>query len=95
VYSVGLLGVTGERQTLADTATTLAARLKAITDVPVLVGVGVSNAQQAVQASEVADGVIQGAAVVRRMLEGGPEAVGEFVADVRQALDQRFPGIKS
>jgi tryptophan synthase alpha chain len=90
-----LLGVTGERQTLADTATTLAARLKAITDVPVLVGVGVSNAQQAVQASEVADGVIQGAAVVRRMLEGGPEAVGEFVADVRQALDQRFPGIKS
>jgi tryptophan synthase alpha chain len=69
--------------------------LKAITDVPVLVGVGVSNAQQAVQASEVADGVIQGAAVVRRMLEGGPEAVGEFVADVRQALDQRFPGIKS
>jgi tryptophan synthase alpha chain len=80
---------------LADTATTLAARLKAITDVPVLVGVGVSNAQQAVQASEVADGVIQGAAVVRRMLEGGPEAVGEFVADVRQALDQRFPGIKS
>ncbi|MEY4165268.1 MAG: tryptophan synthase alpha chain [Actinomycetota bacterium] len=95
VYSVGLLGVTGERQTLADTATTLAARLKAITEVPVLVGVGVSNAQQAVQASEVADGVIQGAAVVRRMLEGGPEAVGEFVADVRQALDQRFPGIKS
>jgi len=43
----------------------------------------------------VADGVIQGAAVVRRMLEGGPEAVGEFVAEVRQALDKRFPGIKS
>ena len=47
VYSVGLLGVTGERTTLAATATALASRLKAVTDVPVLVGVGVSNAAQA------------------------------------------------
>ena len=95
VYSVGLLGVTGERQSLAATATALAARLKSVTDVPVLVGVGVSNAEQAVQACEVADGVIQGAAVVRRMLEGGPDSVGEFVAEVRRALDDRFPRIKS
>ncbi len=50
VYSVGLLGVTGERDALAATATALAARLKAITDVPVLVGVGVSNAAQAHEA---------------------------------------------
>ena len=61
VYSVGLLGVTGERDALAATATALAARLKAITDVPVLVGVGVSNAAQAREAVQVADGVIQGA----------------------------------
>ena len=51
VYSVGLLGVTGERATLAASATALAARLKAITDVPVLVGVGVSDAEQAYQAT--------------------------------------------
>ena len=44
LYAVGLLGVTGERDSLAATATALAGRLKAITDVPVLVGVGVSNA---------------------------------------------------
>jgi tryptophan synthase alpha chain len=87
VYSVGLLGVTGERQRLASTATVLAGRLKQITDVPVLVGVGVSNAAQAVEAVTVADGVIQGASVVRRLLEGGPDAVGEFVAEVRAALD--------
>ena len=87
VYSVGLLGVTGERDRLASTATALAARLKAITDVPVLVGVGVSNAAQAKEAVKVADGVIQGASVVRRLLEDGPDAVGEYVAEVRAAID--------
>ncbi len=87
LYSVGLLGVTGERTELADTATALAARLKAITDVPVLVGVGVSNAEQAYQATRVADGVIQGASVVRRLMEDGPDAVGSYVAEVRAAID--------
>jgi tryptophan synthase alpha chain len=90
VYSVGLLGVTGERTSLAATATALAARLKAITDVPVLVGVGVSNAEQAVEACRVADGVVQGASVMRRLLEGGTagaEAVGEYVGEVRAAID--------
>jgi tryptophan synthase alpha chain len=87
VYSVGLLGVTGERDALAASATALAARVKAITDVPVLVGVGVSNAAQAYQATRVADGVIQGASVVRRMMEHGPDAVGDYVAEVRAAID--------
>ncbi|MGA9278039.1 tryptophan synthase subunit alpha [Ilumatobacter sp.] len=87
LYSVGLLGVTGERTSLAETATDLAARLKAITDVPVLVGVGVSNAEQAYQASRIADGVIQGASMVRRLMESGPDAVGEYVAEVRAAID--------
>ena len=87
VYSVGLLGVTGERDSLASTATQLAARLKTVTDVPVIVGVGVSNAEQAVEACRVADGVVQGAAVVRRLMEGGPDAVGRYVAEVRESLD--------
>ena len=88
VYSVGLLGVTGERTSLAATAIDLARRIKAVTDRPVLVGVGVSNAQQAQEASTVADGVIQGASVVRRLLDGGPDAVGAYVAEVRAALDE-------
>ena len=87
VYSVGLLGVTGERAQLAGTAVALAKRLKAVTDVPVLVGVGVSNAEQAVEACRVADGVVMGASVVRRLIEGGADAVGEYVAEVRAALD--------
>jgi tryptophan synthase alpha chain len=88
VYSVGLLGVTGERSALAASATVLAARLKAVTDRPVLVGVGVSNAEQAKEACKVADGVVQGASVVRRLMEGGPEAVGAYVAEVRAAIDE-------
>jgi tryptophan synthase alpha chain len=87
VYSVGLLGVTGERDSLSATATTLAARVKKVTTKPVLVGVGVSNAEQAVEASKVADGVIMGAAVVRRMMEGGSESVASFIHEVRSALD--------
>lgn len=90
VYSVGLLGVTGERAHLAGTATALAQRLKAVTEVPVLVGVGVSNAEQAVEACRVADGVVMGASVVRRILEHGPDAAGEYVAEVRAALDANF-----
>ena len=87
LYSVGLLGVTGERDQLASTAGSLARRLKSITDVPVLIGVGVSNAAQARQAVQVADGVVMGASVVRRMLDGGAEAVGDYVAEVRGAID--------
>jgi len=86
VYSVGLLGVTGERAALATTAAALARRLKAVTDVPVLIGVGVSNAAQAREACEVADGVVMGASVVRRLIEGDADAVGEFIGDVRHAL---------
>lgn len=88
VYSVGLLGVTGERTSLASTATELARRLKAVTDVPVIVGVGVSNAEQAVEVCRVADGVVQGASVVRRFLANGADGVGDYVAEVRQALDR-------
>jgi tryptophan synthase alpha chain len=88
VYSVGLLGVTGERDQLASTAALLARRLKAITDVPVLIGVGVSNAAQARQAVEVADGVVLGASVIRRLLDDGADAAGDYIAEVRAAIDE-------
>ena len=60
----------------------MAGRLKAVTDKPVLVGVGVSDAAQAVEAAQVADGVVIGSALVRRLLEGGgPEAAAAFVGE--------------
>ena len=76
-----------ERASLAASAMDLARRLKAVTDKPVLIGVGVSDAAQARQAATVADGVIQGASVMRRLMDDGPEAVGAYVAEVRAALD--------
>jgi len=88
VYAVGLLGVTGERDALATSAIEIAGRVKAVTTKPVLVGVGVSNAAQAVEVSAVADGVVVGSALMRRVLEGaGPTGAGEFVAGIRAALD--------
>ena len=88
VYAVGLLGVTGERDQLARSALEIARRLKAVTDKPVLVGVGVSNAEQAAKVAEVADGVIVGSALVRRLLDGGgAEAAGAFVSELRAGLD--------
>jgi len=88
VYAVGLLGVTGERDALASSATIIARRIKDVTDKPVLIGVGISNAAQAVEACQVADGVVIGSSVVRRMLAGeGPLGVAAYVAEVRAALD--------
>jgi tryptophan synthase alpha chain len=88
VYSVSLLGVTGERASLATTALGIAGRLKALTDRPVLAGVGISNAEQAVEACQVADGVVMGSALLRRRLDGASvEEVAGVVAGVRAALD--------
>ena len=88
VYAVGLLGVTGERDELAASAVEIARRCKAVTDMPVLVGVGIGSPQQAVEVCQVADGVVIGSAVVRRALETrSPEAVGEVVGEYREALD--------
>ena len=87
VYAIGLLGVTGERAALASTATEIAARCRAVTDRPVITGVGIGSPSQAVEACEVADGVAIGSAVVRTLMSDGPEAVGELVASYRAALD--------
>ncbi len=88
VYGIGTMGVTGERATLAASASVIAARLKAATDRPVLIGIGVSNGEQAAEVAEVADGVIVGASVMRRVLEGeGPEGVARFIGSLRRSLD--------
>lgn len=88
VYAVGLLGITGERESLASTAKVIAKRIKGLTDLPVLVGVGVSTPQQAAEVCEVADGVVVGSAIVRRVLEtGSPDAVSELIGEFRSAID--------
>jgi tryptophan synthase alpha chain len=88
IYGVAVMGVTGERASLGDRAAEVGRRLKACTDKPVLLGVGVSNPAQAAEAAASADGVIVGSALVRRVLEGGgPDGAARFVAELRAGLD--------
>jgi len=88
VYGVSLMGVTGERAQLASQASVMGERLKAITDMPVLLGVGISNPEQAVAAAASADGVIVGSALISRLLRGeGPDEAFTFVESIRSALD--------
>lgn len=88
VYGVALMGVTGERAALTDDAGAIARRVKACTDRPVLLGVGISSPEQAVVAATDADGVIVGSALLRRLLDGGgPEEAGRFIGSLRSALD--------
>jgi tryptophan synthase alpha chain len=88
VYAVSRMGVTGERAVLADTARQVAQRARDATDLPVCAGIGVSTPEQAVAVCEVADGVVVGSALVRRLLEGsGPDGAADFVSSFRQALD--------
>ena len=89
VYGVSLLGVTGERTELATRAEEMGRRCKAATDLPVLLGVGISTPAQAVEASHYADGVIVGSALIARLLLGeGPEGAHAFVSELREALDR-------
>ncbi len=93
VYAVSVMGTTGERDRLGPSAAALAARVKQVTDLPVFLGFGISTPGQAAEAAAVADGVIVGAAVMRRILDGaGPAEVGAFVASLRAALATPAPG---
>jgi tryptophan synthase alpha chain len=88
VYGVGRMGVTGEQAELATSAREVAGRIRAATDMPACIGIGVSTPDQAKAVCEVADGVIVGSALVRRLLEGqGPEGAADFVGALRQAID--------
>lgn len=69
VYAAAVMGVTGARSTTSDLAGPLVARTKAVTDLPVGVGIGVSNGDQAAEVASFADGVIVGSAFVRCLLD--------------------------
>ena len=88
IYGVNLMGVTGERPSLASSSGVLARRLKAATDKPVVMGFGISGPDQAVAASQDADGVVVASALMRTAMDGAPpDDVGKQVAAIRAALD--------
>jgi tryptophan synthase alpha chain len=92
VYVVSTMGTTGARDGVDDAATALARRVKAVTDKPAVVGFGISNAETAVEAASVADGVIVASALMRRILDGKSiEEAAALVADIRVGLDAVYP----
>ena len=76
VYATAVMGVTGARTTTSDLAGPLVERTKAVTDLPVAVGLGVSTGDQAAEVAAFADGVIVGSAFVRTLLDHADDAVG-------------------
>jgi tryptophan synthase alpha chain len=83
VYAASTMGVTGTRATVGDAAARLVARTRAVTVLPVCVGLGVSNGDQAAEVAAFADGVIVGSAYVRTLLDGrGADGVRELSADL-------------
>jgi tryptophan synthase alpha chain len=73
VYATAVMGVTGARESTSDLARPLVDRARAMTDLPIGVGLGVSDGDQAALVAGYADGVIVGSAFVRRLLEAGSD----------------------
>jgi tryptophan synthase alpha chain len=87
VYAASTMGVTGTRSRVGAAAASLVQRTRAVTDLPVAVGLGVSSAAQAAEVAGFADGVIVGSAFVRRLLDAsdplsGAAAVAGLAADL-------------
>ncbi|GAB2950606.1 tryptophan synthase subunit alpha [Micromonospora polyrhachis] len=76
VYATALMGVTGAREQTSEAAPALVERVRAVTDLPVGVGLGVGNGAQAATVGSYADGVIVGSALVRCLLDVPDQATG-------------------
>jgi tryptophan synthase alpha chain len=93
LYYVSVAGITGERTELPPELVDNVAWLRGETDLPICVGFGISQPEQVRMLSSVADGVIVGSAIVRRVLEAANkpqdavlEDVGQYVSSLLAAL---------
>jgi tryptophan synthase alpha chain len=91
VYATAVMGVTGARTTTSALAGPLVKRTRAVTDLPVGVGLGVSNGDQAAEVASYADAVIVGSAFVRALLdapdrESGLAALHRLTADLAEGV---------
>jgi tryptophan synthase alpha chain len=89
LYVVALTGTTGARESLSPQLPPLLARARALTDVPLYAGFGISTPEQAAAAAELADGIAVGSRAVQLAGEGGAAALAGFVSSLRAALDGR------
>jgi tryptophan synthase alpha chain len=74
VYLVSRTGVTGERQSISDTAAPLANRMRRLTQLPLAIGFGISTPEQVAETARVADGVVVGSAIVKCIEANGNAA---------------------
>jgi len=86
VYAVSRLGVTGEQQSLAESAAEVVSRIRPHTKVPILLGIGVSDAEQAREAARYADGVIVGTAIMKKVLAGDTAGVATLARELAASL---------
>lgn len=86
VYAASTMGVTGTRTATSSVAPDLVRRVRAVTDLPVAVGLGVSDGAQAAEVASYADGVIVGSALVRALATGGTRAVAALAADLAAGI---------
>jgi tryptophan synthase alpha chain len=94
VYATAVMGVTGARAQTSSAAPPLMARIREATDLPIGVGLGVSNGDQAAEVAGYADGVIVGSAFVRRLLDAPDLAAGvagcaDLAADLAAGVRRR------
>ena len=78
VYAASTMGVTGARASVGSGARELVARVRAATDLPVAVGLGVSTGDQAAEVASYADGVIVGSAFIARILAAPDHAARQW-----------------
>lgn len=93
VYATAVMGVTGARTTTSELAGPLVTRAKATTDLPIGVGLGVSNADQAAEVADFADAVIVGSAFVRAVLDAGTDTVAGLKA-LRTLTEDLADGVR-
>ncbi len=94
VYYVSVAGITGERRSLPSELVDAVASLRKETDLPICIGFGISGPDQVRQLAPVADGLIVGSAIVRRLAEAlnRPRAevvreIGEFTGELAKVLE--------
>ncbi|MCX7885750.1 MAG: tryptophan synthase subunit alpha [Verrucomicrobiae bacterium] len=93
VYYVSREGVTGMRKTLPAALASKVATIRRHTNLPVAVGFGVSNPQQARMVARHCDAVVVGSAIVNEIAKGrGPRAVVRFLLPMIQAVKNSSAG---
>ncbi len=85
LYLVTVTGTTGVRAELSPALAPLVERTRALTNVPLYAGFGISTPEQAAAAAELADGVVVGSAALVAA-EDGPASLERFVTQLRAAL---------